>query len=75
MEVESAASNSNAKNQRRVGLIYDQRMCKHRTPDDDYHPENPNRITVIWNRLKLAGIPERYFLSETFFRFLAVYLR
>ncbi|WRX17370.1 Histone deacetylase domain - like 3 [Theobroma cacao] len=59
MEVESAASNSNAKNQRRVGLIYDQRMCKHRTPDGDYHPENPNRITVIWNRLKLAGIPER----------------
>ncbi|XP_022736389.1 histone deacetylase 5-like [Durio zibethinus] len=62
MEVESGEGKSNsnrindAKNQRRVGLIYDRRMCKHRTPDDDYHPENPNRITVIWNKLKLAGI-------------------
>ncbi|XVF49969.1 hypothetical protein PTKIN_Ptkin04bG0058800 [Pterospermum kingtungense] len=51
--------NDDNKNQRRVGLIYDQRMRNHRTPDDDYHPENPNRITVIWNKLKLAGIPQR----------------
>ncbi|XP_022737840.1 histone deacetylase 5-like [Durio zibethinus] len=65
MEVESGEDKSNcncindAKSQRRVGLIYDQRMCKHRTPDGDYHPENPNRITAIWNKLKLAGIPQR----------------
>lgn len=69
MEVEGSGDNSKSKmdsiknyankNQRRVGLIYDQRMRNHRTPDDDYHPENPNRITVIWNKLKLAGIPQR----------------
>ncbi|XVF11800.1 hypothetical protein REPUB_Repub08aG0059000 [Reevesia pubescens] len=61
MEVGSSQGKciNDAKNQRRVGLIYDQRMCKHRTPDDDYHPENPNRISVIWNKLILAGIPQR----------------
>ncbi|XWS37275.1 hypothetical protein CRYUN_Cryun19dG0029400 [Craigia yunnanensis] len=59
MEVKPGEGMNDATNQRRVGLIYDQRMCKHRTPDDDYHPENPNRITVIWNKLKLAGIPQR----------------
>ncbi|XWS60449.1 hypothetical protein CRYUN_Cryun07bG0037300 [Craigia yunnanensis] len=70
MELESGEGKSNcncindAKNQRRVGLIYDQRMCKHRTPDNDYHPKNPNRITVIWNKLKLAGIPQRCVLLK-----------
>ncbi|MBA0824998.1 hypothetical protein Goarm_021626 [Gossypium armourianum] len=50
---------NDAKNERRVGLIYDQRMCKHRTPYGDDHPEKPDRITVIWNKLELAGIPQR----------------
>uniref|UniRef100_A0A5B7BC80 histone deacetylase n=1 Tax=Davidia involucrata TaxID=16924 RepID=A0A5B7BC80_DAVIN len=50
-------SNSNV--QRRVGLIYDERMCKHSTPDGDHHPENPNRIRAIWNKLESAGIPQR----------------
>ncbi|KAK7330295.1 hypothetical protein VNO77_24485 [Canavalia gladiata] len=44
---------------RRVGLLYDERMCNHHTPDDDYHPENPNRIRAIWNKLQTAGIPDR----------------
>ncbi|KAH9722175.1 Histone deacetylase 5 [Citrus sinensis] len=44
---------------RRVGLLYDERMCKHNTPDGDYHPENPNRIKAIWNKLQAAGIPRR----------------
>ncbi|XP_061364945.1 histone deacetylase 5 isoform X1 [Gastrolobium bilobum] len=45
--------------QRRVGLLYDERMCKHHKPDDDYHPETPNRIRAIWNKLQSAGIPDR----------------
>lgn len=44
---------------RRVGLLYDERMCKHNTPDGDYHPENPNRIKAIWNKLQAAGIAQR----------------
>ncbi|XP_059641300.1 histone deacetylase 5-like [Cornus florida] len=44
---------------RRVGLIYDERMCKHSTPDGDPHPENPNRIRAIWNKLQNARIPQR----------------
>lgn len=44
---------------RRVGLIYDERMCKHFTPDDEPHPENPNRIRAIWSKLQAAGIPQR----------------
>ncbi|KAL6995076.1 Histone deacetylase 5 [Sarracenia purpurea var. burkii] len=44
---------------RRVGLIYDERMCKHFTPDGDYHPENPNRILAIWDKLQSAGISQR----------------
>ncbi|GMI75735.1 histone deacetylase 5 [Hibiscus trionum] len=65
MEVKSGVDKSNcncvndSRNERRVGLIYDQRMCKHRTPDGDDHPEKPDRITVIWNKLELAGIPQR----------------
>ncbi|XP_038878340.1 histone deacetylase 5 [Benincasa hispida] len=43
----------------RVGVLYDKRMCKHHTPDGDYHPENPNRIRAIWNKLLSAGILQR----------------
>lgn len=45
---------------RRVGLLYDERMCKHSTPDGGQHPENPDRIKVIWNKLQAAAIPQRY---------------
>ncbi|KAJ4713181.1 Histone deacetylase [Melia azedarach] len=45
--------------QRRVGLLYDERMCKHHTPDGDHHPENPDRIRAIWNKLQKASIPQR----------------
>ncbi|XP_022135468.1 histone deacetylase 5-like [Momordica charantia] len=44
---------------RRVGVLYDERMCKHHTPDGIYHPENPNRIRAIWNKLQSAGIHKR----------------
>ncbi|OVA00799.1 Histone deacetylase superfamily [Macleaya cordata] len=43
----------------RVGLVYDDRMCQHSTPDREYHPENPYRIKAIWTKLKSAGIPQR----------------
>lgn len=64
---------------RRVGVLYDERMCKHHTPDGDYHPENPNRIRVIWNKLQTAGILQRhdrfcFFISFFFFFFPVVYL-
>ncbi|KAL2462980.1 Histone deacetylase 5 [Forsythia ovata] len=50
---------SNPQERRRVGLIYDERMCKHSTPDDEYHPENLNRIKVIWDKLHSSGIAQR----------------
>ncbi|XP_057459456.1 histone deacetylase 5-like isoform X1 [Actinidia eriantha] len=52
-------SDSTTENRRRVGLIYDERMCRHFTPDGEDHPENPNRILAIWNKLQSAGIPQR----------------
>ncbi|KAL7161222.1 hypothetical protein ACSBR2_041803 [Camellia fascicularis] len=52
-------SGSETRRRRRVGLIYDDRMCKHFTPDGDCHPENPNRILSIWNKLQSSGIPQR----------------
>ncbi|XP_027068383.1 histone deacetylase 5-like isoform X1 [Coffea arabica] len=42
---------------RRVGLLYDERMCKHFDATD--HPENPNRILAIWNKLESFGIHQR----------------
>ncbi|RVW32862.1 Histone deacetylase 5 [Vitis vinifera] len=44
---------------RRVGLVYDDRMCEHATADGDPHPENPDRIRAIWKKLESAGIPQR----------------
>ncbi|GAB2289705.1 Histone deacetylase 5 [Dionaea muscipula] len=44
---------------RRVGLVYDDRMCKHETPDGEPHPENPDRIRSIWNKLQDAGVVDR----------------
>lgn len=58
-------SGSETRRRRRVGLIYDDRMCKHFTPDGDYHPENPNRILSIWNKLQSSGIPQRCVVLST----------
>ncbi|XP_050376901.1 histone deacetylase 5 [Argentina anserina] len=55
---------SAGKSQRRVGLLYDERMCKHSTPDGEPHPENPDRIKVIWNKLQASSIPQRCVLLE-----------
>ncbi|KAF3976008.1 hypothetical protein CMV_000755 [Castanea mollissima] len=56
---DDSSSSGNCQSQRRVGILYDERMCKHSTPDGDHHPENPNRIRAIWNKLQLARIPQR----------------
>ncbi|KAJ4960312.1 hypothetical protein NE237_020222 [Protea cynaroides] len=45
--------------QPRVGLVYDERMCKHSTPFGEDHPENPLRIKAIWEKLQSSGIPQR----------------
>ncbi|KAL3813035.1 hypothetical protein ACJIZ3_014303 [Penstemon smallii] len=34
-------------------------MCKHATPDEESHPENPNRIRVIWDMLNSSGVAQR----------------
>ncbi|KAK9278920.1 hypothetical protein L1049_028501 [Liquidambar formosana] len=57
--MEEVISESKSKTDRRVGLIYDERMCRHCTPDGEHHPENPNRIRAIWKKLESAGIPQR----------------
>ncbi|EXB56058.1 hypothetical protein L484_001083 [Morus notabilis] len=57
-------SESRRHEQRRVGLLYDQRMCKHHTPDGEYHPENPNRVRAIWKKLHSAGVPQRCVLLD-----------
>ncbi|CAN7125696.1 unnamed protein product [Brassica rapa subsp. narinosa] len=44
---------------RKVGLLYDERMCKHDTPDGDDHPECPNRIKAIWEMLQRTGLAQR----------------
>ncbi|KAH7665181.1 Histone deacetylase family protein [Dioscorea alata] len=42
-----------------VGLLYDERMCRHSTADGEPHPECPDRIRSIWEKLKSEGIPQR----------------
>ncbi|KAG1341958.1 histone deacetylase 5 [Cocos nucifera] len=44
---------------RRVGLLYDERMCRHANPEGEIHPENPDRIRAIWQKLESKGIPQR----------------
>ena len=48
---------------RKVGLLYDERMCKHDTPDGEDHPECPNRIKAIWEMLQRTGLAQRFLLS------------
>lgn len=43
----------------RVGLVYDEKMCAHSTPDGEDHPECPDRIRAIWKKLQSAGIVDR----------------
>ncbi|CAM0906635.1 unnamed protein product [Alopecurus aequalis] len=43
----------------RVGLLYDDRMCAHATPDGEDHPENPERLRAIWRKLAAEGVASR----------------
>lgn len=54
------------KSHRKVGLVYDETMCKHDTPNGEDHPECPDRIRVIWEKLQLAGVSQRFKLSALF---------
>ncbi|CAK9237182.1 unnamed protein product [Sphagnum troendelagicum] len=42
-----------------VGLVYDSRMCAHENESDRKHPEQPARITSIYQRLTSAGVVAR----------------
>lgn len=59
MKSESDENTSKITSCRNVGLLYDERMCNHFDPVDDYHPETPNRIRSIWNKLQTTGITDR----------------
>ncbi|XP_042420772.1 histone deacetylase 5-like isoform X1 [Zingiber officinale] len=48
----------------RVGLLYDERMCAHTTPDGEIHPECPERIRSIWKKLESEGIPQRCIILD-----------
>lgn len=43
-----------------MGLLYDERMCAHATPDGEDHPENPERLRAIWRKLNDEGVVSRY---------------
>ncbi|CAK9231555.1 unnamed protein product [Sphagnum troendelagicum] len=42
-----------------VGLVYDARMCAHQNESNSEHPEQPERISSIYQCLKSAGIVAR----------------
>ncbi|XP_011621109.1 histone deacetylase 5 [Amborella trichopoda] len=42
-----------------VGLVYDERMCKHSEPTVMPHPESSMRIRAIWDKLGQARVTER----------------
>ncbi|CAN6168705.1 unnamed protein product [Urochloa humidicola] len=48
----------------RVGLLYDERMCAHATPDGKEHWENPERLRAIWRKLNAEGITSRCVLLK-----------
>ncbi|KAH9609498.1 hypothetical protein KSS87_018711 [Heliosperma pusillum] len=58
---ENGGSNSEGskKERKRVGLIYDDRMCDHHTPDGVDHPECPDRIRVILDKLTVSSLIHR----------------
>nr|GEV00803.1 hypothetical protein [Tanacetum cinerariifolium] len=55
----SFSVHSETKERLRVGLVYNERMCRHSTPKGEPHPENPDRIRAVWDKLMSAGIPKR----------------
>ncbi|KAL3630329.1 hypothetical protein CASFOL_023313 [Castilleja foliolosa] len=56
--------NKNHRKQRRVGLFYDERMCWHKIPGKSHHPENPDRIRAVWDKLNESEIAKRCVVLE-----------
>ena len=50
---------SQNKNHDKVAYVYDEVMTKHRNLENPSHPESPQRIVAIMNRLKEYGLDER----------------
>ena len=48
-----------------VGLVYDPRMMEHFDPADSDHPEQPARISCIYDELLRQGLAQRYFFVYT----------
>ncbi|KAL8506965.1 hypothetical protein ACS0TY_017742 [Phlomoides rotata] len=48
----------NPSERRWVGLLFDERMCKHKPPGGN-HLENPERIRAIWDNLNASGLLQR----------------
>lgn len=61
---EGGSSERNDRVRQRVGLVYDEKMCNHNTPDGEDHPECPDRIRVIWNKLRNSGLIDRFISSH-----------
>ncbi|XP_047064907.1 histone deacetylase 5-like [Lolium rigidum] len=59
MAAAAAAASGSVPAAPRVGLLYDNRMCAHATPDGEDHPENPERLRAIWRKLAAEGIASR----------------
>ncbi|XP_040381717.1 histone deacetylase 5 isoform X1 [Oryza brachyantha] len=47
-----------------VGLLYDERMCAHATPDGEDHPEKPERLRAIWRKLSADGVVSRCMIMK-----------
>ncbi|TVU38086.1 hypothetical protein EJB05_11436 [Eragrostis curvula] len=55
----AAAARAPQRGAARVGLLYDDRMCAHATPNGEDHPENPERLRSIWRKLNAEGVASR----------------
>eukprot|EP00818_Percolomonas_sp_WS_P007139 CAMPEP_0117442088 /NCGR_PEP_ID=MMETSP0759-20121206/3970_1 /TAXON_ID=63605 /ORGANISM="Percolomonas cosmopolitus, Strain WS" /LENGTH=663 /DNA_ID=CAMNT_0005233963 /DNA_START=75 /DNA_END=2066 /DNA_ORIENTATION=+ len=44
---------------KKVGLLYDERMCLHKDPDEENDVEQPRRISEIWRILNEKGLADQ----------------
>ncbi|KAJ0834228.1 putative histone deacetylase [Helianthus annuus] len=62
--MEFPPDHSNGTERRRVGLVYDERMCKHSAPKREIHPENPDHIRAVGTNSRLLEFLKGYKLSN-----------
>ncbi|KAJ0643569.1 putative histone deacetylase [Helianthus annuus] len=60
--MEFPPDHSNGTERRRVGLVYDERMCKHSAPKREIHPENPDHIRAVGTNSRLLEFLKGHFL-------------